>query len=80
MNAKQKIASAIGTGVLLVGATLWFKPQKAQGFPQNTAPSVSLAQAGETVLVANLGTSAVDPTLELENNVLAWKIELDNDT
>lgn len=79
MNAKQKIASAIGSGVLLIGGTLWFKPKQAQGLPHNTAPSVSLVQAVETVLAANLGTAAVDATLERENNVLAGKIELDND-
>lgn len=39
MNAKQKIASAIGAGVLIIGGALWFKPKEAQASPHNTAPS-----------------------------------------
>lgn len=81
MNAKQKIAKiacAIAAGVLLIGGTLWFKPKEAQALPHNTAPSVSLVQAVETVLEANPGTAAVDATLERENNILAWEVELDN--
>ena len=82
MNAKQKIAkiaSAIAAGVLLIGGTLWFKPKEAQALPHNTAPSVSLVQAVETVLAANPGTAAIDATLERENNMLVWEVELDND-
>ncbi|KJH70039.1 PepSY domain-containing protein [Aliterella atlantica] len=80
MNAKQKIASAIGAGVLLMGGALWFKPKEAQASPHNTAPSISLVQAVETVLAANPGATAIEANLERDRNTLAWEIELDNDT
>ncbi|KAM3091623.1 PepSY domain-containing protein [Phormidesmis sp. 146-12] len=79
MNANQKIAGAIGAGVFIVAGALWFKPKEAQASPHNMAPSVSLVQAVETVLAANPGTAAVDATLERENDLLAWEVELDND-
>lgn len=79
MNSKQKIASVIGASVLLIGGALWFKPKEVQASPHNTAPSISLVQAVETVLAANPGTAAIDATLERENNALAWEVELDND-
>lgn len=74
MNANQKIAGAIGAGVLIIGGALWFKSKEAQA----SLPSVSLVQAVETVLAANPGTAAVDVTLERENNMLVWEVELDN--
>lgn len=71
MDVTQKIASAIGTGVLLIGTTLWFKPQKAQRLPHNTVSSVRLVQGVETVLAGNSGIAAVDATLKRESNFLA---------
>ncbi|BAU11654.1 peptidase propeptide/YPEB domain protein [Leptolyngbya sp. NIES-3755] len=79
MNANQKIAGAIGAGVLLISGALWFKPREAQASPHNTAPTISLVQAVQTVLTANPGTAAVDATLERENDRMVWEVELDND-
>lgn len=79
MNAKQKLAGTLGAMLLLIGGGFWLKTKEAQASPHNTAPSISLVQAVETVLAANPGTAAIDATLEQENNVLAWEVELDND-
>lgn len=79
MNANRKIAGALGAGVLMIAGALWFKPKEVQASPHNTAPSIKLTQAVETVLAANPGTAAVDVTLERENNQLVWEVELDND-
>lgn len=79
MSANRKIAGAIGAGVLMISSALWFKPREVQASPHNAAPSISLVQAVQTVLAANPGTAAVDATLERENNLKVWEIELDND-
>mgnify|MGYP002777084879 CR=1 FL=1 len=79
MNVNQKSASVIGVGVLIINGALWFKPREAHASPYNTAPSISLVQAVQTVLAANPGTAAVDVTLERENDLLVWEVELNND-
>lgn len=79
MSTNQKIAGVLGIGVLIVSGALWLKPREAHASPHNTAPSISLIRAVQTVLAANPGTAAVDVTLERENNQLVWEIELDND-
>lgn len=79
MRTNEKGWVAIASGLLIISGVFWFRARAAEASLYDVEPAISLVQAVETVLAANPGTKAIDATLEHENNVLAWEIELDND-
>ncbi len=79
MGNQQKIVGAVGVIALILGGSLWLKPRPVQASHHETAPTVTITQAIETVQAANPGTKVIDVNLERENNKLAWEAELDND-
>ncbi|MCX7594639.1 MAG: PepSY domain-containing protein [Fischerella sp.] len=78
MEIKQKIVGAVGVVAVIFGGSLWFKTRPVQASHHETAPTVTINQAIETVQAANPGTTVIDVNLERENNKLVWEAELNN--
>lgn len=78
MEIQQKIVGAVGVVALILGGSLWLKTRPVQASRHDTAPTVTITQAIETVQAVNPGTTVIDINLERENNKLAWEAELNN--